>query len=385
MSAPTPVDVVDDGGAFSTLVIEDGVIPRRVRRPADLLRLAIALVAFAVTVAITYFLNATSAGIEQDLVQASTGLPAIAGTVLNLVGGLGVLLLPVAAGIDMIVRRRGRQLVDAMAAAFLGIVLAVLVAGLVAAYGSPQLLVGITGVNAPDEKFVLSPVLVGLVAFVTVSRLLGRGRWGVAAVVVVLAAAIGTLTSGASTATVLGLSILLGWAVGLATRYILGTPTTRPSGIEVADSLERAGLPVTLLRASKSTATGRQYAASTRDGERLRVVVFDRDLEGAGIAAVVLAAAEAAHRPREPARLLDARAARARRAHVVRRHRGRRLRAEAAHGDRGRAGLDAAGVRPRRGGHLRRGRARRPSPTATSTASSVPCARCTTSASCTGP
>ena len=129
MSAPTPVDVVDDGGAFSTLVIEDGVIPRRVRRPADLLRLAIALVAFAVTVAITYFLNATSAGIEQDLVQASTGLPAIAGTVLNLVGGLGVLLLPVAAGIDMIVRRRGRQLVDAMAAAFLGIVLAVLVAG----------------------------------------------------------------------------------------------------------------------------------------------------------------------------------------------------------------------------------------------------------------
>ena len=115
MSAPTPVDVVDDGGAFSTLVIEDGVIPRRVRRPADLLRLAIALVAFAVTVAITYFLNATSAGIEQDLVQASTGLPAIAGTVLNLIGGLGVLLLPVAAGIDMIVRRRGRQLVDAMA------------------------------------------------------------------------------------------------------------------------------------------------------------------------------------------------------------------------------------------------------------------------------
>jgi uncharacterized membrane protein YbhN (UPF0104 family) len=287
MSAPTPVDVVDDGGAFSTLVIEDGVIPRRVRRPADLIRLGIALLAFALTVAITYFLNATSAGIEQDLVQASTGLPAIAGTALNLVGGLGVLLLPVAAGIDMVLRRRGRQLVDAMAAAFLGVVLAVLIAGLVAAYAPAQLLVGITGVNAPDEKFVLSPVLVGLVAFITVSRLLGRGRWGAAAVVVVVAAAVGTLTSGASTATVLGLSVLLGWAVGLATRYILGTPTTRPSGIEVADSLERAGLPVTLLRASKSTATGRQYAAHTRGGERLRVIVFDRDLEGAGIAASI--------------------------------------------------------------------------------------------------
>jgi hypothetical protein len=288
MSAPSTVDLVDDDGAFSsTLVIEDGVIPRRVRRPADLLRLAIALVAFAVIVALTYFLNATSAGIEQDLVQASTGIPALLGNALNIIGGLGVLLLPVAAGIDLVVRRRGRQLVDALTAAFLGVVLSVIIAGLVAAYGPAQLLIGITGADLPDQKFVLSPVMVGLLAFITVSRLLGRGRWGVAAVVVVAAAAVGSLTSGATTATVLGLSVLLGWAVGLATRYILGTPTTRPSGIQVADALDRAGLGVTLLRASKSTATGRQYAAHTRRGERLRVVVYDRDLEGAGIAAAV--------------------------------------------------------------------------------------------------
>ncbi|MFN8167757.1 MAG: lysylphosphatidylglycerol synthase transmembrane domain-containing protein [Candidatus Nanopelagicales bacterium] len=288
MSAPSTVDLVDDDGAFSsTLVIEDGVIPRRVRRPADLLRLAIATVAFAVIVALTYFLNATSAGIEQDLVQASTGIPALLGNALNIIGGLGVLLLPVAAGIDLVVRRRGRQLVDALTAAFLGVVLSVIIAGLVAAYGPAQLLIGITGADLPDQKFVLSPVMVGLLAFITVSRLLGRGRWGVAAVVVVAAAAVGSLTSGATTATVLGLSVLLGWAVGLATRYILGTPTTRPSGIQVADALDRAGLGVTLLRASRSTATGRQYSAHTRQGERLRVVVYDRDLEGAGIAAAV--------------------------------------------------------------------------------------------------
>ena len=288
MSAPTPVDLVDDDGAYnSTLVIEDGVIPRRVRRPADLLRLAIALLSFLVIIVVTYFLTKTTAGIEQDIVEASSSLPGFLVLVLNLAGGLGVLLLPVAAGVDLLVRRRGRQLVDALGAMLLGTALAVLIAAAVSAYGSAQLLVAITGVDDPSGRFVLSPIITGLVAFITVSRLLGRGRWGSIALLTVIAASVGPLTTGSTTATVIGLSLLLGWAVGLATRYTLGTPTTRPSGMQVADALDRAGLPVTLLRASKSTASGREYSAHTRDRERLRVVVFDRDLEGAGLGAAV--------------------------------------------------------------------------------------------------
>jgi len=280
-----PLERRYDDDVHGTLVIEDGVIPRRVRRPADVIRLTLSLLGMAVLVAIAYFLSATSTGIEQDVTEVSGRLPSFLLVVLNVIAALGLIGLPLAASIDMLVRKRGRQVVEAVGAMIVGIALAVLIAALVALYGSSKLLIALTGTDEPAQVFVLNPLVVGLVAFITVARLLGRGRWGAFAVVTVVAVAAGPVINGSSTVVVIGLSLLLGWAVGLGTRYALGTPTTRPSGIQVADVLERAGLPLTLLRADKHTARGRQYSAYTRDGKPLRVVVYDRDLEGAGVGA----------------------------------------------------------------------------------------------------
>src|SRR4029079_15986109 len=94
----------------------DGVIPRRVRRPIDLVRFAVALVAFAAIVAVSYFLTATSTGSDQDIVDASGRVPELLRFVLDIVAGLGTLALPVVVAIDLLVRRRGRQLVDAVGA-----------------------------------------------------------------------------------------------------------------------------------------------------------------------------------------------------------------------------------------------------------------------------
>jgi uncharacterized membrane protein YbhN (UPF0104 family) len=276
-----------DEGSGATLVIEDGVIPRRVRRPADLVRLVTALAGMAALVAVSYFLTATTAGLEQDIDQVSSLLPSFLTVGLGIIGGLGVLVLPIAVTVDLLVRRRGRQLVDAFVAMLLGAGLAVVVALLVSEYGSERLLIALTGVNEPATRFVLNPVIAGLVAFVTVARLMSRGRWGTLTVVTITAIAVANFTSGTSTITVIALSVLLGWAVGLGARYAVGTPTTRPSGIEVAAALERSGIVISTLRAARSTARGRQYSAHTRDGQRLRVLVFDRDLEGAGLGAAI--------------------------------------------------------------------------------------------------
>jgi hypothetical protein len=48
--------------AQSTVVIEDGVIPRRLRRPLDLARFLVALAATAATVLIAYFATSTTEG-----------------------------------------------------------------------------------------------------------------------------------------------------------------------------------------------------------------------------------------------------------------------------------------------------------------------------------
>jgi uncharacterized membrane protein YbhN (UPF0104 family) len=79
----------------------------------------------------------------------------------------------------------------------------------------------------------------------------------------------------------------VGWLCGLAIRYLLGTPTTRPSGAAVADTLIRAGFDVRILEAEESTEFGRRYQAQLADNGMLHVVVLDRDLEGAGLASAL--------------------------------------------------------------------------------------------------
>ena len=287
MTAPENALVLSDDDGYSTLVIEDGVFPRRVRRPTDLLRVVIAVAAGAVLMALAYFLTATSAGIESDITGAGNRLPGFIVAIVNLIAGFGVILLPIVAGIDLLVRKRGRQLLEALGAMFVAVAIAILFSALLISHGSPRLVVAITGAAASEQRSAFNAIIAGLVAFITVSRIVGRGRWTIAAVLTVSAIAIGAVTSGTWTATSVGLSLLLGWAVGLAVRYVLGTATTRPSGFNVASTLEAAGFPLTLLRAAKSTARGRQYDAHTTRDEHMRVVVFDRDLEGAGLAAAL--------------------------------------------------------------------------------------------------
>ena len=94
---------------------------------------------------------------------------------------------------------------------------------------------------------------------------------------------IAPVAAGTTSVATMSLSFLFGWAVGLLVRYALGTPTTRPSGLEVAATMEGAGWPLTVLQAAKETRRGRSYVATTASGHRMRVKVLDRDREGAGL------------------------------------------------------------------------------------------------------
>jgi uncharacterized protein (TIRG00374 family) len=269
--------------AQSTVVIEDGVIPRRLRRPLDLARFLVALAATAATVLIAYFATSTTEGIEEDITGGAALLPSIVILALNIIGGIGLLGLPIAAAVNLVIRRRVRQLFDALVGLLLTVILLTLASYLVETYGSAQLVTALAGSVGGDTS-VTAPIIGGLVAFITVARLMSRRPWDVLSVLVVGSLAIVALLS--TTATVAGLliSFFVGWGLGLLTRYVVGTPTTRPSGSEVAATMSHAGYPLTVLRASRQTSMGRRYVATTRSGESLEVVVLDRDLEGAGLA-----------------------------------------------------------------------------------------------------
>jgi uncharacterized membrane protein YbhN (UPF0104 family)/tRNA A-37 threonylcarbamoyl transferase component Bud32 len=266
-----------------TVVIEDGVIPRRLRRPLDLARFLLASALLAGTVVIAYFATGTAEGLEDDIISGADRLPSIIVLGLNIVAGLGLVGLPVAAAINLVVRRRVRQLFDALLGLLLTVIILTGANIALDTFGSPRLLSALTG-SPTGVIEATAPVIAGLVAFITVARLLGRRPWNALSVVIVASLVIVALVSGAVTVPGLAITVFAGWMFGLLARYALGTPTTRPSGFQVADAMARGGYSLSMLRASRSTAIGRRYRATTRMGTDLEVVVLDRDLEGAGLA-----------------------------------------------------------------------------------------------------
>lgn len=284
--ASAPVPSRPEGSEdYETVVIEADVIPRRLRRPIDLLRLLSAFALATLILGIAYFASAATAGLESDITKASGNIPGVIVGAANLIGLLGVLILPIAAAFDLMIRRRGRLLTEALAGLVLAVLLTTILAWAITRYPNPRLLLALTGQETPGQLPPLNAILAGLVAFITISRLIERPRFGPISMVVIAAILLANIVTGGVTATGLALSVLLGWAVGLSLRYILGTPTTRPSGLAVATSLEEVGYPVTVLRAQREFSAGRRYVATTRGGEALNVLVLDRDLEGAGVAA----------------------------------------------------------------------------------------------------
>lgn len=270
------------GTGDEKVVFEADAGPGRVRRPLDLLRFAVASLVLTAVIVTARLFAATSVGVDRDLLDARNQMPIVLRLTINVVGGFGIVLLPLASAIDLLMRRRARQLADALGALMLAVAVSLVANQLPSALTSGRLPISFIPATASRHlEFV--PVLAGLVAFVTVARLLGRGRWGWFASVTIGAAALTALAVSSTTTSEIVVSLLAGWGVGLATRYALGTPSTQPSGTEVVGALDRVGLRVARLSASSITGRGRRYEAVTHDGELLRVHVFDRDLDRAGL------------------------------------------------------------------------------------------------------
>ncbi|HSO03661.1 MAG TPA: hypothetical protein VLQ92_04200, partial [Candidatus Limnocylindrales bacterium] len=280
---PTPPAPITP--TYTTLVVEEGFFRSRLRRPRDLLGAVLALVIAALVVILAVAAEQTVIAIDDDIADAQRSLPDIIWGLLSALAGLGVVMLPLVAAVSMLVRRRGRQLIESVAAMTTAAIVLTLISTAVRDSGYDTLYAALTGAPIDaDLAYPTNPLLGGLVAFVTVARLMSRPRWNIVTGLIVGSTALVGSVSAGSTSTAQGLSFLVGLAIGLLTRYALGTPTTRPSGADVAGTLIAAGIPLVMLRARGGSTAGRHYMAVKADGEQLDVIVLDRDLEGSGLA-----------------------------------------------------------------------------------------------------
>ena len=266
----------------STLVIEDGVVTKRVRRPSDLLRFVFASAAATGTLVFASILESTVSGLDSDLAKSATQLPTWVALPLGALSGLGLLLLPVGIAVNLGMRRRAIVILEAAGGFLVASSALTLLGWYLQTKGSAAIWFALAGTNERD-LVPLQPYLSGVVAIVTIARVRERGRGGTLSLIVIAASAVAVFLAGGVTAVSTAITLLIGWAAGLLVRYAFGTPTTRPRGIRVADALARAGFPVSILRATASTDKGRRYTARTEEGRRLHVAVYDRDLEGSGV------------------------------------------------------------------------------------------------------
>lgn len=263
--------------------VEEPPRPDRVRRPFDLLRASGWVVIAAVLVGLGSVAIGTTSGLENDLTSAVTTLPDLIVSVLAAVGGLLLLVLPVALVIDLVWRRRWQSLGIAVLASLTTFVLLDFVNAMAPDVMSSTLLDAFTTSIGTKLSPLTFPGLAAIVAFATIDGLAGRPRlavvvWGGALGFTVL-----QLFNQSATPLALALSAVVGRIIGLLFRYGFGTTNPQPSGLQIAAALARTAVPLAYLRLVAETDDGRSYEARTLDGERLDLTVYDRDRRAAGL------------------------------------------------------------------------------------------------------
>lgn len=269
------------------VVVVEPPLDRRARRPADLVRLMISLLVLALPLIAASYALRTTGGLEQDLVKSTTGLPKLALTVVTFAAGVGVLALPVGLSLDLLLRRRVWQLLDAFVAAMVGGLVAFGLRTWIVHAEPGRLLNVLTKELNPVTHARSAPVqgfLVAIVAFLTLAQLSGRRVWEGLAALSVGSVAIFGVVSGSVTAMSIVFSLSLGWTVGLAVRYAIGAGSTRPPGTDIADTLLRLNITVNeLRRIVEETIEPRRYLGTLVDGGEIRVNVLDRDTYGSAV------------------------------------------------------------------------------------------------------
>ncbi|MEU0161075.1 lysylphosphatidylglycerol synthase transmembrane domain-containing protein [Streptomyces sp. NPDC006261] len=271
---------------------DEPLLPARVHRPSDLMRLLIGIAAVAVLFAIAAFAQGTTTGLEDDISKGTEQAPDLLIKMAGLVSSIAVLLVPVAFAIERLIKRDGLRIADGVLAAVLahGVTLATDLWVSRSAPGTiqealtqPQPGVGLTD---PVHGY-LAPVI----AYMTAVGMARRPRWRVVLWAVLLLDAFAMLVGGYTTPFSIILTVLIGWTVAYGTLYAVGSPNVRPTGQHLMAGLRHVGFrPVAAMRTEDAPDNdntdqndrGRRYLVTLEDGPPLDVTVVDREQQAQG-------------------------------------------------------------------------------------------------------
>ncbi|MEU4171174.1 lysylphosphatidylglycerol synthase transmembrane domain-containing protein [Streptomyces sp. NPDC026665] len=270
---------------------DEPLLPARVHRPSDLMRLLVGVLAIVVLLAISAFAHGTTSGLEQDINKGTGQAPDLLIKIAGLASSIAILLVPVAFAIERLIKRDGLRIADGVLAAVLahGVTLAT---DLWVAKGAPgSIQEALTQPSPGDVHALTDPVhgyLAPVIAYMTAVGMSRRPRWRGVLWVVLLLDAFSMLVTGYTTPFSIILTVLIGWTVAYGTLYAVGSPNVRPTGRTLMAGLRHVGFhPVSAAREEmpetvESGDRGRRYFVTLEDGPPLDVTVVDREQQAQG-------------------------------------------------------------------------------------------------------
>ncbi|WP_238420667.1 lysylphosphatidylglycerol synthase transmembrane domain-containing protein [Streptomyces taklimakanensis] len=270
---------------------DEPILPARVHRPSDLVRLLLGVLGIAVVLTIAAFAHGTTAGLEQDIDKGAGQAPLLLIRFAGFASSVAVLIVPVAFAIERLVKRDGLRIADGVLAAVLAHGVS-LVTDLWVAEAAPSS-VRDALINPAPGGGLTDPVhgyLAPVIAYMTAVGMARRPRWRVLLWVVLLLDAFAVLVGGYTTPFSILVTVLIGWTVAYGTLYAVGSPNVRPTGQTLMAGLRRVGFaPVRALREdppeaerSDQTERSRRYLVTLEDGPPLDVTVVDREQQAHG-------------------------------------------------------------------------------------------------------
>ncbi|MFD5163724.1 lysylphosphatidylglycerol synthase domain-containing protein [Streptomyces hawaiiensis] len=270
---------------------DEPLLPARVHRPSDLMRLLVGVLAVAILIGIAAFAHGTTSGLEQDINKGTGQAPDLLIKIAGLASSIAILLVPVAFAIERLIKRDGLRIADGVLAAVLahGVTLAT---DLWVARAAPDSIQeALTQPSPGDIHALTDPVhgyLAPVIAYMTAVGMSRRPRWRAVLWVVLLLDAFSMLVTGYTTPFSIILTVLIGWTVAYGTLYAVGSPNVRPTGQTLMAGLRTVGFrPVSASREDISDNPdagdrGRRYFVTLEDGPPLDVTVVDREQQAQG-------------------------------------------------------------------------------------------------------
>ena len=283
-------DCADDDAHSEEVEGDEPLLPARVHRPSDLMRLLVGVLAIALLLAIAAFAHGTTSGLAQDINKGTDEAPDLLIKIAGLASSIAILLVPVAFAIERLIKRDGLRIADGVLAAVLahGVTLATDLWVAKAAPDSIQK--ALTQPSPGDIHALTDPVhgyLAPVIAYMTAVGMSRRPRWRAVLWVVLMLDAFSMLVTGYTTPFSIILTVLIGWSVAYGTLYAVGSPNVRPTGRTLMAGLRHVGFhPVSAARDETPEALdgdrGRRYFVTLQDGQPLDVTVVDREQQAQG-------------------------------------------------------------------------------------------------------